>query len=91
MDHDMGSMGGDDASGMGGMMSTQEMAALAAASGVEYDRLWLRGMVVHHQGAVEMSNVELMRGVNPDAKALARRIITAQQSEITTMTELLAG
>lgn len=91
MDHDMGSMDGDDASGMGGMMSTQDMAALAAASGVEFDRLWLHGMVAHHQGAVSMSKVELKRGVNPDAKALAQRIITAQQSEITTLTELLAG
>ena len=91
MDHDMGDMGGDDSSGMGGMMSSDEMAKLTAASGPAFDRMWLPGMVAHHEGAVAMSNAELAQGANPDAKKLARAVITAQQAEIATMRKLLAG
>lgn len=88
MDHDMGA---GDAGGMAGMMTADEMAKLEAADGAEFDRMWLRSMVVHHQGAVAMSKAELTDGANPDAKKLASVITKAQQSEITTMTELLAG
>ncbi len=87
MGHDSGSMA---MGGMAGMMTTQQMEALERASGTEFDRMWLRFMVVHHQGAVAMSQAELTQGANPDARALARGIIRAQKSEITTMTELLA-
>lgn len=88
MDHGSESM---DMGGMAGMMTAQQMAALEKASGTAFDRMWLRSMVVHHQGAVAMSQAELKQGVNRDAKALAQGIIRAQQSEITTMTELIAG
>ena len=91
MDHDMGEMGGDDSSGMGGMMSSDDMAKLTAASGPGFDRMWLTGMVAHHEGAVVMSKAELARGANPDAKKLARAIVAAQQAEIATMRKLLAG
>jgi len=91
MDHDMGDMGGDDSSGMGGIMSTGDMSKLSAASGATFDRLWLTGMVAHHEGAVEMSKAELAQGANPDAKKLAEAIIQAQQAEIATMRSLLAG
>jgi len=91
MDHDMGDMGGDDSSGMGGMMSSDDMSKLTAASGPAFDRMWLTGMVAHHEGAVEMSKAELMQGANPDAKKLARAIITAQQAEIATMRKILGG
>ena len=45
MGHDMG---------MGGMLSDTEMSALAAATGAEFDRLWLEGMIAHHEGALHM-------------------------------------
>lgn len=90
MDHDSGSMD-DSTGGMAGMMTTQQMSALENASGTEFDRMWLRSMVAHHRGAVAMAQAELKQGANPDAKSLARDIIRAQQSEIATMTELLAG
>ena len=90
MDHDMGDMGGDDSSGMAGMMSTDEMTALTGASGGSFDRMWLTGMIAHHEGAVEMSKAELDQGLNPDAKRLARAIIAAQEAEIATMRNLLS-
>ena len=31
------------------------MAAIASARGLEFERLWLEGMILHHQGAVDMA------------------------------------
>jgi uncharacterized protein (DUF305 family) len=42
---------------MPGMMSDEEMAALEAARGPEFDRLFLIGMIKHHQGAIDMVDV----------------------------------
>jgi uncharacterized protein (DUF305 family) len=41
---------------MPGMLSDEEMAALDRARGPEFDRLFLVGMIRHHQGAVDMVN-----------------------------------
>ncbi|WP_216916721.1 DUF305 domain-containing protein [Nocardia noduli] len=76
---------------MPGMMSDEQMAQMQAATGAEFDRMWLTGMIAHHQGAIEMARTELAAGANPQAKALAQQIIDAQQSEITQMQGLLQG
>jgi len=39
---------------MAGMATTEQMAALAAAEGTAFDRLFLRRMITHHEGAVRM-------------------------------------
>jgi uncharacterized protein (DUF305 family) len=39
---------------MPGMLTDEEMAQLAAAKGKEFDRLFLRGMIKHHGGAIMM-------------------------------------
>lgn len=39
---------------MPGMLSPEEMAQLAAASGAEFDRLFLTFMIKHHEGALVM-------------------------------------
>ena len=41
---------------MPGMLSDQEMAELDKARGREFDRLFLLGMIKHHQGAIDMVN-----------------------------------
>lgn len=88
----MGSMGGMDHSGMGStMMSEEDMTALEAADGKEASRLFLEQMIVHHQGAIAMARQQLAMGVNPDATKLAKAIVSAQEKEIATMTELLGG
>jgi len=88
--HDMSKMGtGTDMSGMGGMMSEQEMQQLSAATGAQFDRMWLQMMIKHHQGAVTMARTELASGQSADAKQLAQQIIDAQNKEIATMTALL--
>jgi uncharacterized protein (DUF305 family) len=42
---------------MPGMLSDEEMAALDKARGPEFDRLFLLGMIRHHQGAIDMVDV----------------------------------
>jgi uncharacterized protein (DUF305 family) len=42
---------------MPGMMTDEQMAALDKARGPEFDRLFLEGMIRHHQGAIDMVDV----------------------------------
>ncbi|WP_376800997.1 DUF305 domain-containing protein [Candidatus Raskinella chloraquaticus] len=44
------------------------------------------GMIVHHQGAIDMANVEIKFGKDPMSKAMAERIIKDQKAEIVEMT-----
>lgn len=80
-------MGGD--AEMPGMMSSEQMSELEAASGTEFDRMWLSGMIAHHEGAVEMSRTEQDQGANPQALALAEVIAADQTAEIDEMNQLL--
>ena len=41
---------------MPGMLTDEEMAELDKARGAEFDRLFLNGMIKHHQGAIDMVN-----------------------------------
>ncbi len=86
--------GGPDMSGMGGqtdgMMSAQEMTDLGAATGSAFDRMWLRLMVKHHQGAVAMARTQLAQGANPAGKQLAQSIIDSQSMEVAEMNSILA-
>ena len=84
MDH--GNMGGMD-----GMMSQADMDGLKNAQGVEATKLFLTGMIKHHQGAITMSQNEIKDGQNPDALALATSIIESQQKEIDTMNQILGS
>jgi uncharacterized protein (DUF305 family) len=86
---------GGDHSGMdmdsgGGMMSTEDMDALEAASGAEFDQMFLEMMIEHHQGAIAMAEEEIAAGEYPDAIAMAEEIASSQQAEIDEMTALLA-
>ena len=88
-DDSMSSMDGMDHGG--GMMSEDDMAALDAATGAEATRLFLEGMIAHHQGAVTMAEMVLDNGQNPDVAALAQQIIDGQTAEIATMQDILAS
>lgn len=85
MDH--GSM--DSGSGMGGMMSEEDTAALEGAQGTEAARLYLEQMTAHHQGAIEMAHEEVADGANPEAVELAEDVIAAQEAEISEMEQML--
>lgn len=81
MHHDMG---------MGGMMSDEEMASLEGATGKSFDKLYLAGMIKHHEGAVQMVQM-ISDSTNAEVMALHDAIVKAQTAEIAYMKQLLAS
>jgi uncharacterized protein (DUF305 family) len=72
---------------MPGMLSKAEMAALHAASGAAFERLWLEGMIRHHQGALDMALAQQRREFADRRQpfgiaAMADDIMAAQRGEI---------
>jgi uncharacterized protein (DUF305 family) len=78
---------------MAGMLSPAQMQALAAASGPTFDRLFLEGMIRHHQGALDMVDALL---ANPDAAEdttlsdFTTSVVGDQSAEILRMQSLLS-
>ena len=88
-----GGHGGMDMGGMdmNGMSQEEMMTQLDGMSGADFDQAFLEAMIAHHEGAIGMSEQQLAEGQNPDAVALAEKIIADQQAEITEMQEILTG
>jgi uncharacterized protein (DUF305 family) len=82
------SMGSHAGHMMDGMLSDDEMNELKGARGVEFDRLFLEGMIKHHEGAIEMAD-DVVDSKNVEVSQLAKSIIAAQRTEIEYMKELL--
>ena len=87
----MDASGGHDMSNMEGVMTAEEMDALGAATGTEFDTMWLEMMVRHHEGAIAMAETVKASGSSADVLGLAEQIISAQQAEIDEMRALLDG
>ena len=88
MDHmDMGPM-----PMMPGMLTPAQMKALAAASGPEFDHLFLTGMIQHHTGALTMVK-DLFKspgaGQDPQLFDFASDVDNTQQAEIDIMRHML--
>ncbi|ALV42320.1 DUF305 domain-containing protein [Pseudarthrobacter sulfonivorans] len=75
---------------MSGMMGQEDMTALRAGQGTEAAKLFLTQMIAHHEGAVTMAKTESTDGKYPEAVQLAKDIVTAQETEIQEMKDLLA-
>jgi len=58
---------------------------MALMSSGDADVDFIRGMIPHHQGAIEMARLVLSHGDDPQAQGLARNIIRAQKAEIAWM------
>lgn len=54
------------------------------------DVAFVQGMIPHHRGAVEMAQIVLKHGKDPETHDLARRVIAAQRGEIAEMEAWLA-
>lgn len=74
-----------------GMVDDATMATLKTLKGDQFDTLWLKSMISHHQGAVAMAKVEIAHGESQDMKATANNIVITQEAEIVELTQLLGG
>ncbi len=74
---------------MGGMLNDDELAALSAATGKEFDILWLKGMTEHHDGAIHMTQM-IEDARNAEIKAFGTKVIKDQSKQIDQMKKMLA-
>lgn len=85
---------GDHQAAMPGMATPEQMAALAAAAGTEFDRLFLELMIAHHAGAVTMVERLLARpgsAYEPALFQFVNDVNNEQQGEIRRMDAELRG
>ncbi len=78
---------------MAGMLSPAQMQALAAASGPLFDRLFLEGMIRHHQGALDMVDALMTKpGAAEDTMLsdFTTSVVGDQSAEILRMQSLLS-
>jgi uncharacterized protein (DUF305 family) len=73
---------------MDGMLSESQIQQLRDSEGVTFDRLFLEGMIAHHEGAITMAQ-KVTGSKNKEVAALAAAIIEAQEKEIAFMKELV--
>lgn len=73
---------------MDGMLSEDELNELRKARGGDFDALFLKGMIKHHEGAIVMAQ-DVATSMNKDVADLSAAIIAAQELEIAAMKELL--
>lgn len=79
----------DHSSMMSGMLSADELSTLGAKRGADFDESWLRAMIAHHEGAVEMARDVIDNGTNSELRALAESVVSSQLAEIDEMKALV--
>ncbi|HVK27478.1 MAG TPA: DUF305 domain-containing protein [Nocardioides sp.] len=75
---------------MHGMLTDEQLHALEDATGAEFDRLFLEGMIQHHEGAIEMADAVAKRGSDVRVAEMAEEMVIGQGAEVDRMEELLA-
>ncbi len=74
--------------GMGGMLSDSEISTLKGSTGKAFDKLFLTGMIAHHEGAIHMVMM-IENSPNNEISNLGKEIVKSQTAEIELMKQLL--
>jgi uncharacterized protein (DUF305 family) len=86
---DMGGMDMGEGALMPGMATEEELAGLRELSGTPFDVEFLRLMIRHHQGGLDMATYAAEHADVAAVRRLAATIADTQTAETTTMTDLL--
>ncbi len=76
---------------MPGMATAEQLAALRAASGPAFDKMFLQLMTAHHEGALTMASDLLQTGSDIFVEEMAQDVIAGQQKEISQMKAMLTS
>ena len=74
--------------GVGGMLSDSEISTLKGSTGKAFDKLFLTGMIAHHEGATHMVMM-IENSPNRDVYKLGQEIVESQTAEIELMKRIL--
>ena len=74
-----------------GMASDAELARLGTLRGPAFDQEWIRVMIRHHQGAIDMSRTLLAGPHGRVAGTFADALARVQQDQVETMSRIAAG
>lgn len=72
---------------MHAMMDRMHAVTITNDPEVDFSRM----MIMHHQGAINMGNVQIQEGENDSLKRFSQKMIAAQQMEIQELSEILVG
>jgi len=75
---------------MPGMATQDQLNALGAARGKDFDRMFLELMIKHHEGAIKMATDVRGAGANVQVEEMADDVVATQSDEINRMKKLLA-
>ncbi|MFB9249002.1 DUF305 domain-containing protein [Sphaerisporangium melleum] len=75
---------------MPGMATPEELKELAGAKGKDAEVMFLRLMIRHHRGGVDMAKAALKLTARDEVRTMAQHIVDTQDGEIAYMTDLLA-
>lgn len=73
---------------MGGMLTEAELTELASLKDLAFDQMFLKAMIAHHEGALDMLSM-IKDSTKPEVKRLYENILTSQSAEIEAMKALL--
>ncbi|GGP66710.1 DUF305 domain-containing protein [Saccharothrix coeruleofusca] len=74
-----------DHASMPGMATPEQLAALRAAGGADFDRLFLQLMIAHHEGAMRMAVEVLTTGSDVRVEEMATDVLATQTDEVERM------
>lgn len=67
---------------MDGMATPETVDALAAATGTEFNTMFLSTLVKHHEGAIKMAEKVLSEGTDPELKPIAQKLLEMRTTEL---------
>ncbi|MFF2329853.1 MULTISPECIES: DUF305 domain-containing protein [unclassified Streptomyces] len=76
---------GHDHSAMPGMATAKQLEQARTANGAAFDKLFLKLMTTHHQGAITMATEVLSQGNNVQVEEMAGDVVAQQTAEIDRM------